>query len=47
MAGQKALDPLHDRLAARIEASAVDLLDPARLEAQAEDMRLIRSMRFL
>lgn len=42
---EKALDPLRDRLAELIEASAVDLLDPARLAARAEDMRLIERNR--
>jgi hypothetical protein len=33
-------DPLRDRLAALIETSALDLLDPERLAARAEDLRL-------
>jgi Transposase DDE domain len=34
-------DPLRDRLATVVEASAINLLDPARIEALAEDMRVI------
>ena len=37
---EKALDPLRDRLAGLIETSALDLLDPERLAARAEDLRL-------
>lgn len=37
---EKAPDPLRDRLAELIEASALDLLDPERLAARAEDLRL-------
>jgi putative transposase len=42
---EKAPDPLRDRLAELIEASALELLDPARLEARAEDLRLIERHR--
>jgi putative transposase len=42
---EKAADPLRDQLAELIEASALDLLDPARLEARAEDLRLIERHR--
>jgi putative transposase len=38
-------DPLRDRLAAVVEESALALLDPARIEAQAEDLRLIERHR--
>jgi len=37
---EKALNPLRDRLAGLIETSALDLLDPERLAARAEDLRL-------
>jgi len=37
---EKPVDPLRDRLASAIEASALDLLDPERLAARAEDLRL-------
>ena len=37
---EKTPDPLRDRLADLIEASALDLLDPERLAARAEDLRL-------
>src|SRR5262245_50294393 len=42
---ERAPDPLRDRLAELIEASALELLDPARLEARAEDLRLIERHR--
>jgi hypothetical protein len=38
-------DPLRDDLALRIEASALDLLDPARLEALAEDLGVMQRQR--
>lgn len=38
-------DPLRDRLAEHVEASALELLDPDRIEAMAEDMRLIERKR--
>jgi putative transposase len=38
-------DPLRDRLAAVVERSALSMLDPAVIEAQAEDMRLIERHR--
>lgn len=38
-------DPLRDDLAARIENSALDLLDPARLEALAEDLGVMERRR--
>jgi hypothetical protein len=37
---EKALDPLRDRLAELIETSALELLDPERLAARAEDLRI-------
>ncbi len=37
---ERALDPLRDRLAELIETSALELLDPERLAARAEDLRL-------
>jgi hypothetical protein len=37
---EQPLDPLRDRLASLIESSAAALLDPERLAARAEDMRL-------
>jgi hypothetical protein len=37
---EKAPDPLRDRLAAQIETSALELLDPERLAARAEDLRI-------
>jgi putative transposase len=37
---EKAPDPLRDRLAALIETSALELLDPERLAARAEDLRI-------
>lgn len=42
---ERAPDPLRDQLAAVVERSALELLDPARIEAQAEDMRLIKRRR--
>jgi hypothetical protein len=38
-------DPLRDDLAMQIEASALDLLDPARLEALAEDLGVMQRQR--
>lgn len=38
-------DPLRDRLAAAVESSVLELLDPDRLEAIAEDMRLLQRRR--
>ena len=38
-------DPLRDELALRIERSALDLLDPARLEALAEDLGVTQRRR--
>lgn len=38
-------DPLRDRLAAVVESSVVELLDPDRIEALAEDMRLLQRRR--
>jgi putative transposase len=38
-------DPMRDRLAAVVEASALELLDPDRIEAIGEDMRVIRRHR--
>jgi putative transposase len=38
-------DPLRERLAAVVEQSALAILDPAVIEAQAEDMRLIERHR--
>jgi putative transposase len=37
---EKAPDPLRDRLAELIETSALELLDPERLAARAEDLRI-------
>ncbi len=42
---EQAPDPLRDQLAAVGEQSALELLDPALIEAQAEDMRLIKRRR--
>jgi len=42
---EQAPDPLRDRLAAVVEQSALEMLDPALIEAQAEDMRLIERHR--
>lgn len=42
---EQAPDPLRDQLAAVVEQSALELLDPALIEAQAEDMRLIKRRR--
>ena len=39
---EKAPHPLRDQFAELIEDSAIDLLDPERLAARAEDMRLER-----
>jgi hypothetical protein len=38
-------DPLRDHIAAAVELCAVKMLDPARLEAIAEDMGLVRKKR--
>lgn len=38
-------DPLHDRLARHVEQSVLAMLDPDRIEALAEDMRLIERKR--
>lgn len=38
-------DPLRDRLAQHVERSVLDLLDPDRIEALAEDMRIIERKR--
>lgn len=38
-------DPLRERLAAVVETSALELLDPDRIEAIGEDMRIIRRHR--
>jgi Transposase DDE domain len=38
-------DPLRDRLASVVEASALELLDPDRIEAIGEDMRIVRRHR--
>lgn len=38
-------DPLRDRLASVVEASALELLDPDRIEAIGEDLRVIRRHR--
>lgn len=43
--GEQRPDPLRDRLAAVVERSAVAMLDPALIEAQAEDMRLFERRR--
>lgn len=42
---EKVPDPLRDQLAEIIEASAIGLLDPARLDARAEDLRIIERHR--
>jgi hypothetical protein len=42
---EQAPDPLRDQLAAVVEQSALAMLDPAVIEAQAEDMRLIERHR--
>ena len=42
---EKQADPLREKLAAVVERSALSLLDPARIEAWAEDMRLIERHR--
>jgi len=42
---EQAPDPLRDQLAAVVEQSALEMLDPALIEAQAEDMRLIQRRR--
>lgn len=42
---EMAVDPLRDQLASFVEATAVDLLDPARIEAMAEDLRVIERYR--
>jgi hypothetical protein len=38
-------DPLRDQLATLVESSVLELLDPARLEAMAEDMRVLERHR--
>jgi len=38
-------DPLRDRLAEHVEASVLEMLDPDRIEALAEDMRIIERKR--
>lgn len=38
-------DPLRDRLAQHVERSVLDMLDPDRIEALAEDMRIIERKR--
>jgi len=38
-------DPLREQLAAHVERSVLDLLDPAFIEALAEDMRLVQRKR--
>jgi hypothetical protein len=42
---EQAPDPLRDQLAAIVERSALEMLDPALIEAQAEDMRLVTRKR--
>jgi IS4 transposase len=42
---EQAFDPLRDQLAEVVERSALEMLDPAVIEAQAEDMRLIERKR--
>jgi putative transposase len=42
---EQGADPLRDQLAAVVERSALSMLDPAVIEAQAEDMRLIERHR--
>ncbi len=42
---EQAPDPLHEQLAAVVERSALEMLDPDLIEAQAEDMRLIKRRR--
>jgi putative transposase len=42
---EQALDPLRDQLAAVVERSAVEMLDPDVIAAQAEDMRLVERQR--
>lgn len=42
---EQAPDPLRDQLAAVVEQSALEMLDPAVIEAQAEDMRLFERRR--
>lgn len=42
---ERAPDPLCDQLAAVVERSALEMLDPAVIEAQAEDMRLVERHR--
>lgn len=45
LGSEKQPDPLRDKLAAVVERSALSLLDPARIEAWAEDLRLIERHR--
>jgi hypothetical protein len=42
-----AADPLRDRFAKHVEESVLGMLDPDRIEAMAEDMRLVRRHRVL
>jgi hypothetical protein len=42
---ENAPDPLREQLAAYVEHSVLDLLDPERIEALAEDMRLVQRKR--
>jgi putative transposase len=42
---EQALDPLREQLAAVVERSAVEMLDPDVIAAQAEDMRLVERQR--
>lgn len=42
---ERAVHPLRDQLASVIETTAVDLLDPDRIELMAEDMRLVERHR--
>lgn len=45
LAPAKGPDPLRDRLGQHVEAAVLDLLDPDRVEALAEDMRVIERRR--
>ena len=42
---EQAPDPLRDQLASVVEQSALEMLDPALIEAQAEDMGLVKRRR--
>ncbi len=42
---ERAADPLRDQLAAVVERSALEMLDPEVIAAQAEDMRLVERQR--